>query len=91
LEQSASAIVRFRDDFINQMFDCPHLVSTARHHTETIRFLEKQIKDIESEVIVYPRNWENFGIAYFADFYTDGKTNQEDYPIQQPGKGACAP
>jgi transposase len=50
VEQSASAIARFRDDFINQMFDCPHLVSTARHQIETIRFLEKQIKDIESEV-----------------------------------------
>jgi transposase len=27
-----------------------NLVSTARHQIETIRFLEKQIKDIESEV-----------------------------------------
>lgn len=34
VEQSASAIVRFHDDFIEQMFDCPHLVSTALHQTE---------------------------------------------------------
>ena len=50
VEQSASAIVRFRDDFINQMFDSPHLLSAARHQMETIRFLEKQIKEIEAEV-----------------------------------------
>lgn len=50
VEQSASAIVRFHDDFIEQMFDCPHLVSTALHQMETIRFLEKRIKAIESEV-----------------------------------------
>lgn len=50
VEQSVSAIVRFRDDFIKQMFDCPHLVSTALHQMETIRFLGKQIEAIESEV-----------------------------------------
>lgn len=50
VEQSASAIVRFQDDFIKQMFDCPYLVSTALYQMETIRFLEKQIKAIESEV-----------------------------------------
>jgi transposase len=50
VEQSASAIARFRDDFIKQMFDSPHLVSTARYQIETIRFLEKQIKAIETEV-----------------------------------------
>ncbi len=50
VEQSASAIVRFREDFIKQMFDCPHLVSTALHQMETIRFLGKQIEAIESEV-----------------------------------------
>jgi transposase len=50
VEQSGSAIARFRDDFIKQMFDSPHLVSTARYQIETIRFLEKQIKKIETEV-----------------------------------------
>lgn len=50
VEQSASAIARFRDDFIKQMFDSPHLVSTACYQIETIRFLEKQIKAIETEV-----------------------------------------
>ncbi|WP_419658271.1 transposase, IS116/IS110/IS902 family [Desulfosarcina variabilis str. Montpellier] len=50
VEQSASAIARFRDDFINQMFDSPHLVSTARHQMETIRFLDNQIKEIEAEI-----------------------------------------
>ena len=50
VEQSASAIVRFKDDFIKQMFDCSYLVSTALHQIETIRFLEKQIKAIESEI-----------------------------------------
>jgi hypothetical protein len=29
VEQSATAIAQFRDDFIEQMFDSPHLVSTA--------------------------------------------------------------
>jgi transposase len=32
------------------MFDSPHLVSTAQYQIETIRFLEKQIKAIETEV-----------------------------------------
>jgi transposase len=50
VEQSASAIVRFRDDFIEQMFDCPHLVSIGKHQMETIRFLGMQIESIEAEV-----------------------------------------
>jgi hypothetical protein len=32
------------------MSDFTHLVSTALYQMETIRFLEKRIKDIESEV-----------------------------------------
>lgn len=49
-DYSASVIVRFGNDDIKEMFDCPHLVSTALHQMETIRFLEKRIKAIETEV-----------------------------------------
>jgi len=50
IEHSASVIVRLGDDYIREMFDSPHLVSTALHQMKTIRFLGKQIKAIESEV-----------------------------------------
>lgn len=50
LDFSGSSIVRFRKKFIEQLFECPHLVSIAWRQIETIRFLEEQIKGIESEV-----------------------------------------
>ena len=43
-------IQRFRDDFIQKMFDCAHLVFTAQKQLATIRFLHRQIKEIEAVV-----------------------------------------
>ncbi|BBO93060.1 IS110 family transposase [Desulfosarcina ovata] len=50
IEHSASVIVHLDDESYEEMFDCPNLVSTALHQIGTIRFLEKQIKEIEAEV-----------------------------------------
>jgi transposase len=50
VERSASVLVHLDNESIEEMFDCPALVSTALHQMETIRFLGKQIKAIEAEV-----------------------------------------
>jgi transposase len=50
LEFPGSSIVRFRKKFLEEMLASPHLVSIAWRQIETIRFLEEQIKGIESEV-----------------------------------------
>jgi transposase len=50
LEFSGSSIVRFRKKFIEEMFDSPYLISIAWRQIQTIRFLEEQVKGIETEV-----------------------------------------
>jgi transposase len=50
LNFDGSQIQRFRDDFVKKMFDCAYLVFTAQNQLATIRFLDRQIKEIEAVV-----------------------------------------
>lgn len=45
-----SSISRFRDDFIEGLFDSQDLIFTAKTQVATIKFLEERIKAIEQEV-----------------------------------------
>jgi transposase len=50
LNFDGNQVKRLRDDFVKKMFDCPHLVFTAQKQLETIRFLDRQINEIEAVV-----------------------------------------
>lgn len=51
LDFTSSSIQRFRDDFVEEMFNSPHLIFTAKRNLATIRFLSKIIGEIEKEVL----------------------------------------
>ena len=50
LNFSGAQIKRFRDEFIEQLFSDPHLVFTAKKNIETIRFLDRIVDDIQTQV-----------------------------------------
>jgi len=50
LNYTGAEIKRFRDEFIDVLFTDPHLNFTAKKNIETIRFLDRIVGQIETEV-----------------------------------------
>jgi len=60
LNYPGSSVKKFRDRFIDKLFNSPHLRFTAKKNMATIRFLEETIKDIEAEVKSYAKLKKEF-------------------------------
>ena len=50
LNYTGADIKRFRDEFIDVLFTDPHLVFTAKRNLATIKFLDRIVSEIETEV-----------------------------------------
>ena len=50
LNYTGTEVKRFRDEFIDVLFSDPHLVFTAKRNLATIKFLDRIVGEIETEV-----------------------------------------
>jgi transposase len=50
LDFSGAQIKRFRDEYIEKLFSDQHLVFTAKRNIATVRFLDRIVIEIETEV-----------------------------------------